>query len=244
MGSRRKLGKLKPTSELTEGEWVRELEHIDNQLTHVLDVFNFLEELFRLSNESEAALGAFNTTPLFWHVLRDCLQESMFMGLGRLCDPSSDAVNVRRVLGGAMAHPEFFSAETLKRRVAERGLTESLANHLMESAWVPSSGADFRFIKKEVSCHLGRIEKIYSPIRDSYYGHRLTGIDALAMFERTNRTELGETLDMLRQLVAGLRFFYDNGIRPRVDVRGTKALDLTPRRFFRDVVRAVAGREL
>jgi hypothetical protein len=114
----------------------------------------------------------------------------------------------------------------------------------MESAWVPSSGADFRFIKKEVSCHLGRIEKIYSPIRDSYYGHRLTGIDALAMFERTNRTELGETLDMLRQLVAGLQFFYDNGIRPRVDVRGTKALDLTPRRFFRDVVRAVAGREL
>jgi hypothetical protein len=45
-------------------------------------------------------------------------------------------------------------------------------------------------------------------------------------------------------LVAGLRFFYDNGIRPRVDVRGTKALDLTPRRFLRDVVRAVAGREL
>ena len=146
MRSRRKLGKLKPPSELTEGEWVRELEHIDNQLTHVLDVFNFLEELFRLSNESEAALGAFNTTPLFWHVFRDCLQESMFMGLGRLCDPSSDVVNV--------------------------------------------------------------------------------------------------TLDTLRQLVAGLRFFYDNGTLPRVDVRGTKALDLTPRRFFRDVVRAVAGREL
>ena len=235
---------MKATSELTEAEWVRELEHIDNELTRVLDVFNFLEELFRLSNESEAALGAFNTTPLFWQVFRDCLQESMFMGLSRLCDPSCDAVNVRRVLAGAMDHPEFFSAEALRRRVAKRGLTESLANHLMASAWVPGRGADFRFLKKEVSCHLGRIEKIYSPIRNSYYGHRLTGIDARAMFERTNRTELGETLDTLRQLVAGLRFFYDNGIRPRVDVRGTKALDLTPRRSFRDVVRSVAGREL
>jgi hypothetical protein len=244
MGSRRKLGKLKPTSELTEGEWVRELEHIDNQLTHVLDVFNFLEELFRLSNESEPALGAFNTTPLFWRVFRDCLQESMFMGLSRLCDPSCDAVNVKRVLAGAMDHPEFFSAEALRQRVAKRDLTESLANHLMTSAWVPGSGADFRFLKKEVSCHLGRIEKIYLPIRNSYYGHRLTGIDARAMFERTDRKELGETLDTLRQLVAGLRFFYDNGIRPRVDVRGTKALDLTSRRFFRDVVKAVAGREL
>ena len=48
----------------------------------------------------------------------------------------------------------------------------------------------------------------------------------------------------MRQLMGGLRFFYDNGTRPRVDVRGTKALDLTPRRFLRDVVRAVAGREL
>jgi hypothetical protein len=244
MRSRRKLGKLKPPSELTEGEWVGELEHIDNQLTHVLDVFNFLEELFRLSNESEAALGAFNTTPLFWNVFRDCLQESMFMGVGRLCDNSSDTVNVTRVLNGAMNHPEFFSTEALGRRVAERGLTESLASHLVASAWVPGSGTDLRFLKKEVSCHLGRIETIYSPIRNSYYGHRPTGIDARAMFERTNRVELGETLDMLRQLMGGLRFFYDNGMRPRVDVRGTKALDLTPRRFLRDVVRAVAGREL
>jgi hypothetical protein len=244
MGSGKKLVNLKRTIELTEAEWVLELEHIDNELTRVLDVFNFLEELFRLSNESEAALGAFNTTPLFWHVFRDCLQESMFMGLSRLCDPSCDSVNVRRVLAGAMDHPEFFSAEALRRRVAKRDLTESLANHLMAGAWVPGSGADFRFLKNEVSCHLGRIEKIYLPIRNSYYGHRLTGIDARAMFESTNRTELGETLDMLRQLVAGLWFFYDNGIRPRVDVCGTKALDLTPRRFFRDVVRAVAGREL
>jgi hypothetical protein len=244
MGSRKELEKLKPTRELTEGEWVRELEHIDNQLTHVLDVFNFLEELFRLSNESEAALGAFNTTPLFWHVFRDCLQESMFIGLGRLCDPAADAVNVRRVLRGATDHPEFFSAEALRRRVTGRGLTQSLADHLVESAWVPGNGAELRFLKKAVTSHLDRIEKIYSPIRDCYYGHRLNGIDARAMFESTNRTDLGETLDILRQLVAGLRFFYDNGIRPRVDVCGTKALDLTPRRYLRDVVRAVAGLEL
>jgi HEPN superfamily AbiU2-like protein len=244
MASRRELGKLKPTRELTEGEWVQELEHIDSQLTHVLDVFNFLEELFRLSNESEAALGAFNTTPLFWNVFRDCLQESMFIGLGRLCDRSCDAVSVWRVLEGAMHHPEFFSAEALRRRVAKRDLTESLANHLMTGAWVPGSGAELRFLKKGVSTHLDQIEKIYLPIRNSYYGHRLTGIDVREMFESTNRTELGETLDTLRQLVAGLRLFYDNGTMPRVDVRGTKALDLTPRRSFRDVVRAVAGREL
>lgn len=244
MARRKKLEKLKPTRELTEGEWLRELECIDSQLTRVLDVFNFLEELSRLSSESEIAFAAFNTTPLFWHVLRDCLQESMFMGLGRLCDSSSDVVSVWRVLAGAMGHPEFFSAEALRRRVAKRGLTESLANHLMAGAWVPGEGADLRFLKDAASCHLRLIEKTYAPIRDRYYGHRPAGVDAGAMFEGTNRQELGEALDVLRQVVAGLRFFYDNGVRPKVDVRGTKALDLAPRRFFRDVVKAVAGREL
>ena len=244
MRSRRKLEKLKLTRELTEDEWVRELEHIDGQLTHLFDVFNFLEELFRLSGESEAALVAFNTTPLFWNVFRDCLQESMFMGLGRLCDTASDVINVRRVLEGAVGHPEFFSNEALRRRVAKRALTESLANHLIDGAWEHDSSEDFRLLQKEVSRHLRRIEEIYLPIRGSHYGHRSIGVDASEMFEKTNRTELGETLDVLRQLVGGLRFFYDNGTRPRVDMRGTKALDLTPRRYFRDVVRAVAGREL
>lgn len=244
MASRKKLGKLKPPRELTEGAWVRELAQMDSQLTHVLDVFNFLEELFRLSNESEAAFGAFNTAPLFWTVIRDCLQESLFMGLGRLCDPSPDVVNVRRVLAGAIAHPEFFSAESLRRRVAKRELTESLADHFLSSAWVPSSGRDLRFLEKAVRCHLDRIEKIYSPIRDCYYGHRLPQVDARAMFERTHRTELGETLDVVRQLVAGLRFFYDNGVKPRVDVRGMKAVDLQRRTYLRDVVKALAGREL
>ncbi|QNI37692.1 AbiU2 domain-containing protein [Edaphobacter albus] len=244
MGNRKNLGKLNPIRELTEADWIRELEHIDNQLTHVLDVFNFLEELFRLSNESEIALAAFNKTPLFWNVFRACLQESMFMGLGRLCDNSSDTVNVTRVLNGAMNHPEFFSTDALGRRLAKRGLTDSLTSHLLASAWIPGSGTDFRFLKTEVSSHLRRIETIYSPIRNSYYGHRPAGIDARAMFEQTNRVELGETLDTLRQLMGGLRFFYDNGMRPRVGMRGTKALDLTPRRFLRDVVRDVAGREL
>ena len=244
MGNRRRLGKLPPTSELTEDDWVRELKHIDDQLAHVLDVFNFLEELIKLSNESEAALGAFNTTPLFWHVFRDSLQESMFMGLGRLCDPSSDVVNVSRILAGAMDHPDFFSQVALRQRLAKRGLTDSLANHLMENAWVPNGGSDFRPLKSAVSLHLRRIEKSYLPIRGSYYGHRSIGVDARAMFEETNRAELGETLDTLRQLLGGLRFLYDNGVRPEVDVHGTKALDLTSRRYFRDVVRAVAGRDL
>ena len=238
------MGRITPIDELTEDGWVTELKHIDDQLTRVLDVFNFLEELIILSNESEAALNAFNTTPLFWNVFRDSLQESLFMGLSRLCDNSKDVINVTRVLKGVMGYPEFFSKEALQRRLAKRGLTDSLANHLIEAAWFPESGADFKPLKTAVSLHLRRIEDIYVPIRGSYYGHRSIKVDARELFDKTNRAELGETLDTLRQLVGGLQFLYDNGMKPRVDVRGTKALDLTSRGYVREVVKAVAGREL
>ncbi|SEG62892.1 hypothetical protein SAMN05421819_3927 [Bryocella elongata] len=239
-----KLGKMTPTNELTEDGWITQLKHIGGQVTRVLDVFNFLEELTRLSNESEAALSAFNATPLFWNVFRDSLQESMFMGLGRLCDNSSDVINVSRVLAGAMGHPEFFSKEALRMRLLKRKLTDSLADHLLENAWFPVSAEDFKPLKGAVSLHLRRIEKNYLPIRGSYYGHRSVGIDARALFENTNSTELGESLDTLRQLVGGLHFLYDNGAKPMVDVKGTKAFDLMSRRCVRDVVRAVAGREV
>ena len=244
MGNRKKLVELKPIRDLTETEWIQELEHIDNQLTHILDVVNFLEEFFQLNNKSEAAHRTFNTNPLFWKVLLDCLQESLFMGLGRLCDPSSDAVSVSRVVKGAMSHPEFFSATALRQRLEERKLTKSLDDHLQANAWTPVSGGELRFLKTAIASHLKRLEDSYLPIRNSYYGHRPIESDASTMFAETNRVELWETLDMLRQLLGGLRFFYDNGAKPRVDIHGTKALDLVPRRSFRDLVQSVVGCEL
>jgi AbiU2 len=187
--------RLKPTQKLAEAEWVQELKHIENEVTHVVDVFNFLEEIIRLGNESEAAQDAFNATPLFWNVHRDCLQESMFIGLGRLCDPSPDTINVNRVLTTAMVHPEFFSEQALRRGLKERNLSKEQADNLIADAWMPKDRAEFKYLKKTVSFHLSRIEQIYRPIRNSHYGHRLRQGDIQAMFARTNRRELGETLD-------------------------------------------------
>ena len=66
----------------------------------------------------------------------------------------------------------------VRRRLTKRDLMESLANHLIENAWVPDSRSDFRPLKTEVSFHLRRIEKSYLPIRGSYYGHRSIEVDA------------------------------------------------------------------
>lgn len=213
--------------------------HIDNEVTHVVDIFNFLEEINRLSSESEAAFDAFNEAPLFWNIHRDCLQESLFMGLGRLCDSSPDAINVNRVLTAAMIHPEFFSEQNLRRRFKER-LSKEQADNIVADAWVPKDKADFKYLKKAASLHLRRIEQIYRPIRNSRYGHRLMQSDIQAMFARTNRRELGETLDALHELVSGLRHLHQNGIMPEISAHNLEPYNEKIKGYARSVVRTSA----
>jgi hypothetical protein len=244
MSTKKKAAKLKPAHKLNEAEWLQELTHIENEVTHVVDIFNFLEEVTRLGNESEAAFDAFNATPLFWNVHRDCLQESMFMGLGRLSDPSSDAINVNRVLSTAMIHPEFFSEQALRGRLKERNLGNEHADNILADAWVPNGSADFKYLKKAVSFHLGHIEQIYRPIRNSHYGHRLTQSDIQAMFARTNRKDLGKTLDALHELVGGLLSLHQNGLKPEIGARNLEPYNDNIKGYARSVVRKVAGREL
>lgn len=244
MSSMKKAAKLKPTQKLAEAEWAQELRHIQNEVTHLVDIFNFLEEITRLGNESEAAFDAFNAVPLFWNVHRDCLQESLFMGLGRLCDSSPDAINVGRVLAAAAIHPEFFSDQALRRRLKERNLSKELADNLVADAWMPKDRADFKYLKKAVSFHLSRIEQIYRPIRNSHYGHRLRQGDIQAMFARTNRGELGETLDALHELVGGLLSLHQNGLKPEIGARDLEPYNDKIKGYARSVVRKVAGRDL
>jgi hypothetical protein len=244
MSRAKKAAKLKPTQKLVEAEWVQELRHIENEVTHVVDIFNFLDEITRLGNESKVAFDVFNATPLFWNVHRDCLQESMFMGLGRLCDPSPDAINVKRVLTTAMVHPEFFSEQALRQRLKERSLSKEHGDNIVADAWIPKDRADFKYLKKAVSFHLSRIEQIYRPIRNSHYGHRLRQSDIHVMFARTNRKELSETLDALHELVGGLLSLHQNGLKPEIGARDLEIYNDKIKGYARKVIRKVAGHEL
>lgn len=244
MSIKKTAGRLKQIEKLGEVEWLQELKHIENEVTHIVDVFNFLEEIIRLGNESEVAQDPFNATPLFWNVQRDCLQESLFMGLGRLCDSSPDAINVNRVLNTAMVHPEFFSEQALRRRVKERNLSPEQIDNFLADAWLPKNTSDFKYLKKAASFHVNRIERIYRPIRNHHYGHRLTQSDIYAMFEKTNRRELSETLDALHELVSGLWHLHQNGLKPEIGARDFEPYNDKIKDDARNVIRKVAGREL
>jgi hypothetical protein len=111
MSSRIKLTPLKAKEDLTESEWLEELQFITNEVSHVIDIFHMLEEIIRLGNDGDGGFDVLNADSLFWRVQTDCLQELMFMGLGRVCDEGDDVINMHRVLITAMLHPEFFTKE-------------------------------------------------------------------------------------------------------------------------------------
>lgn len=243
MSSPKKTKPLKPIKNLTETEWFKEFMFIENEVIHVVDIFNFLEEINKLGAESEAAFNAFNTVPLFWTLYRDCLQESLFIGLGRLSDAATDAINVRRILNTAMLHPEFFSQQSLRRRIKARNIPDEYIDNLVFDAWIPKEHKDWRYLHKAVNFHLTRIEVIYRPIRNNHYGHRLTHADIQTMFQKTNRKELSETLDALHELMTRLRSLFDNGNKPEIGCDFEYYNDQI-KDYVRKVVRKVAGQQL
>lgn len=241
--SKKKTKPLKPIKDLTEAEWFKEFTFIDNEVIHVVDIFNFLEEINRFGAESSAAFNTFNTAPLFWTLYRDCLQESLFMGLGRLCDAAKDVINVHRVLNTAMLHPEYFSQQALRRRIKARNTPEEYIDNLVSDAWIPKDTDDWKYLHKAVNFHLTRIEEIYRPIRNAHYGHRLTHADINAMFQKTNRKELSDTLDALHELMTRLRSLLDNGNKPEIGAN-FEFYNNQIKEHVRKVVRKVAGKNL
>jgi hypothetical protein len=244
MSNKKTTNPRKPILSLTEAEWLEELRFIANEVVHVIDIFNFLEEIIRLGKESEAAFDVLNSEPLFWTVQTDCLQESMFMGLGRLCDESQDAINLNRVLNTAMSHPEFFTKDALIQRMKAQNISEGFLNQLMGRAWIPTTGADFRYLKQAASFHLNRINKVYKPIRDSHYGHRLTHADIGEMFAKTNRKELSETLDAMHELLTGLNELYERGIKPEIGAHDLESYNDRIKGYVRNVIQRLAGKDL
>jgi hypothetical protein len=244
MSNRKKLKPLKRQQNLSESEWLEELRFIANESSHVIDIFHILEEIIRLGKDTEAGFDVLNADSLFWRVHTDCLQESMFMGLGRLCDSSTDAINVHRVLKTAILHPEFFTKKALTQRMKAQSISEQFLNQMLGKAWIPTDSSDWKQLRKAANVHLSRIEQIYRPIRDSHYGHRLTHADINEMFAKTNRNQLSDTLDAMHELVTGLNDLYERGIKPEIRSRDLDLHNNQIKGYARAVIEKLAGKKL
>jgi hypothetical protein len=91
-------------------------------------------------------------------------------------------------------------------------------NGFIADAWEPTGPTELEFLRTELVPHAEQFMKVYRPLRDAVFGHRLMTNDqaAIALFPHTNREEVGRILDFLHMLIAILIDLFNNGKRPVV----------------------------
>jgi AbiU2 len=103
-------------SAITEQEFWEHVQSVSAEVDDALAVFHTYEEILRLGSEEEAVFRAFSANAMFWNVQKVSLQTTIFVGLNRLFETDANALSIHRLLNEALAHPEFFSTDALRKR--------------------------------------------------------------------------------------------------------------------------------
>ena len=112
----------------------------------------------------------------------------------------------------------------------------------MSTVWVPLESAQLRHLQKALSPHVARFTQTYLPIRNKIYAHRfITDEEAFAsLFPLTNRSELGEMIDFLQDLIKVIYDLYYNGWEPVLGKRDLTQTKEEARRSVEKVLRKLA----
>lgn len=220
---------------LSEGEYLHELDVLDADIDHVFETFYVLEEMNQLSKDNEPVFAVLNKNAVFWTTQARCLQTSLFIGLARIFDSDPNTHSIHRVVSLTLAHPGFFSKDSLYKRRMQlaNNVKPAWLDGFIQQTWSPKDASELRYLKKALRPHAKIYDDIYHPIRNTFYGHRSRGIsETIKLFERTNRTELENILDFLRDLIFEIRNLYNNGSQP---VLGQKTFDKSKEAIRKEV---------
>jgi len=209
---------------VSESEFWRLVQLLSTEIEDAVTIFHTYEELNRSTLEDQVIACALNQDPLFWKVQRYCLQASLFIILGRIFDTAQDARSIHKVVSAMISSPKLFSATELTNRKRVCGFDSDALDQFTAQAWVPSSTAELRILRKRLTTHHKRFEQIYLPIRHAIFAHRLMRNDEAAsvFFGATDRREIATMLDFLHDLIDAIQALYENGDEP---VLGRRSYD-------------------
>jgi len=202
---------------MTESEYWHELDVLDADIDHVFETFHVLEGINQLSKDNEAVFAILNKNALFWNTQARSLQTALFIGLARIFDSDPNAHSIHRAVSLTLAHPEFFSKDSLYKRRMQlaNNVKPEWLDGFVQQTWSPKDASELRYLKKALKPHAKIYDEIYHPIRNKFYGHRAREIsETIRLFEKTNRIELKNILDFLRDLIFQIRNLYSNGCQP------------------------------
>lgn len=207
-----------PREPLAESEYLEMLNLIDTEIENTFVIFHTYEELNRLALNDSAIFAVLNADALFWQAYRSTLLTSLFMTMSRLFDPVSQTITVQSVVTATLGNLQLFSDASLRARKTGTGSTPPWLDEYMKTAWIPTEASQLRHLQKALNPHVSLFQSAYLPIRNDVYAHRFMSDDeaGVTLFPRTNREELGTTIDFLQDLIFAIQNLYLNGREPKL----------------------------
>lgn len=229
---------------MNESDYWKEVQLLSGEIENTISVFDTYEEINRLAVEDPQILKTLNKEPLFWNVQSYSLQTTLLIVLGRIFDTSKDSHSIHGVVNATVGNIKFFSKLALEERKikANGGKRPDWLDGYVANAWEPRNSKDLRHLKKTLCPYSKVFEKVYRPIRNKIFAHKITTDDTAVseLFRETSREQLGNILDVLHGLITAIEDLYLNGHRPELGKR-TQGIQRQPvRRSTEDVLRTLA----
>lgn len=106
-----------------------------------------------------------------------------------------------------------------KRKIAlARGAYESWLPDFLSDAWEPT-GADLQEIHARLKPTANKYRNIYEPIRNKVFAHRDIGVNINSLFGKTQKSEIEQILNDLRDMLETVEQIYLNGRKPEFNQR-------------------------
>lgn len=230
---------------MTESTYWHRLKLFATEVDNVNVIYQTYEEIHCVALTDQAVRSALEKHALFWNAQTYSLQTSLVMVLGRIFDTHGDSHSVHKVVNATIGSLDIFSKESLERRKIADGITGKDLETFMADAWAPQNPSDLRYLKKELTPHTSRFKRAYGPIRDKFIAHRVISDpeDVWGLFAVTNRTEIGETIAFLEDLVEALQGLYMNGRKPILGGQRSNAYNRKIRDGVKEVLTTIAAKE-
>lgn len=197
---------------MDEIEFWKDYELIKGDVDKAIETFYTYLSINKIAYDNKEIYRAMNNNPTFWTINLYSLQTTFFITMGRIFDDGKDTFSIHKFIQSTLAHPEFFSKESLaKRKSNGKSEPDWLADYLKD-AFEPGV-SDLRIIKRRLTPFRKIFDDAYRNIRRSVFAHTLVkDSDSVSeLFGRTNISEIKQILYILKDMLEALWQLYHNG---------------------------------
>ena len=204
---------------LTEAEYWRGYDIIRNDVNAAMVGCYAHRTIVELVSGNRPLWERLNRNGEFWRINAFSLQGMMFIVLARIFDPNPGLHSIYKVLYATTACPGVFSKASLRARkvsITSAPWPAGLLDDFVQAAWEPTI-QDLRKLRKALSPHKEKFDRIYKPIRDQIAHHIFTDEAVVEdLYSKTQKTDIDEILCFLHSMIRAIWEIGYNGREPNL----------------------------